>query len=442
MSSPSDPREAGLAVLRSVEEGGLASRLIERARIYLTPLNSALFLELVYGVLRNRAYIDYSLNLFSEKPIEKTDAWTRNILRLGAYQLLFLDRVPARAAVDTSVQLAKRYGRKPGYVNGLLRSLARNSNRIEPPSRDNIIRFLSIEYSHPEWLVKRWVSRYGPGTAETLLRSNNQRPPLTIRANTLKVSREALKSALESEGCVVKDCLYAPAGIEIVSSPRLADLGSFQKGLFMVQDEAAQLVSMLLDPRPGETILDACAAPGGKAAHIAELMKHEGKVIALDNDPERLKMLKENIERLGLEIIEPVLAQADQYQGGIFDRILIDAPCSGLGVLRRHPDGRWTKTGQTVTNHRLLQEKILEACSKILKPGGTLVYATCTTEPEENEDVIASFIARKAGFMLDDARPYLPLNAAHLIDSQGFYRTWPSEPGMDGFFAARLKKNI
>lgn len=443
MIIPSNPREAVLNILLKAERGGLAGRLIESLRSLFAPIDNAFLLELVYGVFRNRTYLDYSLNLFSERPVEKTDARTRNILRIGAYQILFLDRVPVRAAVDTSVQLAKRFGGKFGYVNAVLRNMARGIDRIQPPCIDDVDRRFSIIYSHPEWLVKRWVLRYGADTAEKLLSSNNKRAPLTIRANTLKISREGLKSELQAEGCIVRDCIYAPTGIEIVSSPGITRLDSFKKGLFLVQDEAAQLVALLLDPLPGETILDACAAPGGKTTQIAELMKNQGRVIALDNDPERLKMLEENIERLGMEIIEPVLGQAYQYEGGLFDRILIDAPCSGLGVLRRHPDGRWTKTEEAITRHRPLQEMILEACSALLKPGGVLVYATCTTEPEENEDLIAGFISKKrAGFMLDDPRQHLPANAAHLVDGRGFFRTWPNIPMIDGFFAARLIKKL
>jgi 16S rRNA (cytosine967-C5)-methyltransferase len=207
----------------------------------------------------------------------------------------------------------------------------------------------------------------------------------------------------------------------------------------MVQDEAAQLVGRMLSPQKGETVLDACAAPGGKATHLAELMGDQGSVVALESDRNRMGKIRENSSRLGIRIIRPVLGDAAAYREGTYDRVLIDAPCSGLGVLRRHPDGRWTKTEESISERASLQKKILENCAKLVRPGGVLVYATCTTEPEENETVVSAFVAASGGeFRVDDPRPYLPGAAALLAGSDGFFRTFPDAAAMDGFFGARL----
>ncbi len=431
-------RERALVILHSAERGGFADPLLDEARRELGSRDSAFLLELVYGVLRNRSLLDWSLDRFSEKPVERTDAWTRNILRLGAYQLIHLDRVPASAAVNTATELAKQHGKKPGYVNGLLRAVERNKNDIPLPAPDSPLLRLSTIYSHPAWLVRRWLDRFGLQTAEKALRSNNGHAPLMIRTNTLKGTRDELLSLLEAQGAAVRASTCSPSGIEVLSSPGITVLPAFQDGRFMFQDEAAQLVAMILGPKKGESILDACAAPGGKAAHIAELMGNEGGVVALESDRKRIGRISENSKRLGTSIIGTVVGDAAAYKEGTYDRVLIDAPCSGLGVLRRHPDGRWTKTEESLAERAKLQRKILENCAKLVRPGGVLVYSTCTTEPEENEDIIKWFLGRDSSFMLDDPRPYLPANAMKLVGSDLFFRTFPTDLSMDGFFAARI----
>ena len=439
MTQTDRPREKALEILAGVEQGGFADVLIERARQNADPRDSAFLLELVYGTLRQRTRLDWILNQFSAQPLAKTDKWTRNILRLAAYQMFFLDKVPVSAAVNTSTELAKEHGKKSGYVNGLLRNLDRRRNTIvEPGSEDHVTR-LSILYSHPAWIVKRWVRQFGPEKTEAMLRENNNPSPLVLRTNTLKITRDELNASLQSEGALVTETTYSPVGLKIISSPGLRSLTAYQKGWFMVQDEAAQLITLIVSPRPGENVLDAAAAPGGKATHLAERMENQGAVIALESDAVRITKITENRQRLGTSIIKPVLGDATRFKEGSFDKILIDAPCSGLGVLRRHPDGRWTKNENSIKDKQALQKKILENCSKLLKPGGALVYATCTTEPEENEDVVSSFLDRTGGaFVIDDPRPYLPEQAHVLLDRKGFFHTYPEALEMDGFFGARL----
>jgi 16S rRNA (cytosine967-C5)-methyltransferase len=434
-----NPRENALEILRRIEEGAFADAYLEQTRQDFDVRDSAFILELVYGTLRNRALLDWILNRFSAQPVEKTDRWTRNILRLGAYQMLFLDKVPVSAAVNTSVGLAKQYGKKHSYVNALLRNLDRNRGAISYPGTDDRARQLAVLYSHPEWLVRRWTERFGAKTTEAFLLANNHPAPLVIRTNTLRTTRKELIASLGSEGVIAVETKYSPVGLELVSGSGIQALSSYRKGWFMVQDQAAQLISLMLAPQPGETVLDACAAPGGKAAHLAEIMQDRGMLIALDADAGRIEKIRENIRRLGIAIIKTVQGDAVRYTNEAFDNILIDAPCSGLGVLRRHPDGRWTKSVRTISDRRALQKQILKNCAGLLRPGGAFVYATCTTEPEENEDVIADFMhTRSREFIIDDARPYLPPAAALLVGSDGFFRTFPHEPEMDGFFGVRI----
>lgn len=439
--APTDkPREKALEILRAVEDGGFVDMLIDRARQVFDDRDSAFILELVYGTLRNQALLDWTLNQFSAQPVAKTDAWTRNILRLSAYQMLFLDRVPVSAAVNTATELAKAYGKKNGYVNGLLRTLDRKRNVIAcPPGAEDPVKRFSVLYSHPEWLVRRWIARFGQELAEALLRDNNVRAPLAIRTNLLKTTREELKASLLSEGADARETAYSPVGLELISTPALRTLTAYRQGWFIVQDQAAQLISLMLSPQPREIVLDACAAPGGKATHLAEMMQDRGTLIALESDGSRIKKIRENSSRLGITIIIPTVRDASRYQEGGFDKILIDAPCSGLGVLRRHPDGRWNKSEGAIKELRLLQARIIENCAGLLKPGGALVYATCTTEPEENEEVIAAFLSGPGKeFAVDDPRPYLPERAACLVDEKGFFHTYPRAREMDGFFGARV----
>jgi 16S rRNA (cytosine967-C5)-methyltransferase len=431
------PREKALEVLQRVEAGAFADVLLEQARPAFDARDRAFILELVYGTLRNRARLDWALDRFSARPVEGTDAGTRNILRLGAYQMLFLDRVPVSAAVNTAADLAKVHGKKSSYVNGLLRNLDRKRSSITYPGEPD--RRLAVFYSHPEWLVRRWRERFGAETAERLLKENNRPAPLGIRTNTLKTTRDELKAELALQGAEAVDTAFSASGLELLSSPGIRSLPAYTQGFFMVQDQAAQLVGLMVAPEPGDTVLDACAAPGGKATHLAELMQDQGTVIALENDPGRMRKVLENSERLGTTIVVPTLGDAAKYQRGGFDKILIDAPCSGLGVLRRHPDGRWNKSERTIRERAVGQRRILENCANLLKPGGALVYATCTTEPEENEEIIAAFLSGPGnGFAIDDLRPYLPERAATLVDEKGFFHSYPQATEMDGFFGARL----
>ncbi|QJA06288.1 16S rRNA (cytosine(967)-C(5))-methyltransferase RsmB [Thermosulfurimonas marina] len=411
------------------------------------PRDRAFCGELVNGVVRHLYYLDYVLSRFSEEPLERMDPQVRNLLRLSAYQLLFT-RVPARAAVAEAVKLLKR-GRGPwvvSFVNAVLRRIAEvRDNPPEPPREMNPVTYLSIRYSYPEWLVERWLSRFGEEETERLLAAGNEKPPLVVRTNTLRVTRQQLLAYLRSEIPEAEPCRYSPEGI-ILHGFRgpITALRAFRAGWLQVQDEASQLVSYLVSPRPGERVLDACAGVGGKTTHLAQLMRNTGRIYACDLYPWRLERLQENARRLGITNVEvisgDVLESVKALGGNFFDRVLVDAPCTGTGVIRRHPDIKWARKPEDLVTVPQKQLALLEGLAGVLKPGGVLVYATCSLEPEENEEVVARFRERHRGFEIEDPRKVLPEAAAELVDEQGFLHTYPHRHGLDGFFGVRLRK--
>jgi 16S rRNA (cytosine967-C5)-methyltransferase len=411
---------------------------------HLKSLDRALITELVYGVLRQRAYLDWVISHFSSRA-RRQSAKLKNLLRLGAYQLLFLDRVPASAAVNESVRMARTFGGAAvaGFVNAALRAVTRAGAIPLPDSgRDPILHF-SVKYSHPDWLVKRWLDRLGPERTAALCAANNEIPPVTVRVQSLRTTREVLQAELERQGILVSPCRVSDVGLNLRGVADLSRLSAYQRGDFYVQDEAAQLVGFAVDPKRGERILDACAAPGGKSTHLAELMGDCGEVTAADPDPSRLKRVIENARRLGLASIRPIVADLTRSGGALenrsYDRILVDAPCSGLGILRRNPEGKWNKTESTIVAMALLQAKILNRVAPLLKPGGVLVYSTCTTEAEENENLIDTFLAGHPGFRI----AALHANFAgkpDLVTPEGYLQTVLNPYQMDHFFAAKLIK--
>ncbi len=442
-----DARTTALEVLIQVErKGQKVDQALEQAYGEgLSVRDRGLVTQLVYGVLRHRNRMDWALGQFCRKPIQRLSPTLRNILRMGAYQILFLDRIPARAVVDEAVDLTQRKGVQglSGFVNAVLRSLDRDRAAITyPDPQTDPVRHLSVSYSHPEWMVNRWLKRYGPERTMVLCQANNQIPPVTLRANTLLTTRESLEAQLKSEGVEVEDCTVSSLALRIKDGV-VTESAAYRKGWFYVQDEAAQLVVLGLAPRPGEVILDACAAPGGKTTHTAQVMANEGRIIALDVKAQRLELVRENCQRLGIRIVECLLGDARVVKGlkGLkFDRILVDAPCSGLGVLRRNPEGKWTKTEDLIHRYARLQSEILEGVSPWLKEGGVLMYSTCSTELEENEQVVRKFLSAHPEYQIQSLQEDLPPAASSLITSEGFLSTLLNSESMDGFFAAKLVK--
>ncbi len=435
------------------------------ARTKVRSLDKGLIFELVYGVLRHRETLDWRLNQLTERSMSQLPLTVAMILRLGAYQLLYLDRIPQSAAVNESVKLAKTIrGRNwSGLVNAVLRNLLRQPVPSWPdPSEDPISAF-SIRYSCPHWLVQRWLAVWGPEKTQALCQATLQIPPLTLRTNTLRCTREQLAVRLQSEGYEVKETTVSPVGLVLEKCGKLSDLRPLQEGWCYVEDEAAQLIPLLLDVTPNHRVLDACAAPGGKTTHISQLMFNKGHIVATDRNAQRLGLLTSNSQRLGLTNITPICADMAEnisdspiargkraskvitpsnFSQG-FDRILLDIPCSGLGVLRRHPEGKWLKDPDLIHHAQNIQGKILARVSTLLRPGGVLVYSACSTEMEETHQVLATFLDRHRNFFQDSAEPWLPLAAQALIDETGCLMTAINPHAMDGFFASRLiKKNV
>jgi len=406
--------------------------------------------ELVYGTLRNLGAIDWVLDKFLKKPLAGLPPWIRNILRLGVYQIIYLEKVPDSAACNESVNLARNYGHAGTVklVNGVLRNVARNREQLEFPdiTRDPV-KGISVKYSHPEWIVKRWVEEFGPEEAEKLCRANNEIPPNTVRTNTLKITRDELKQVLAREGVQSVEGRFAPETLALEGFKSVGSLAAHRSGLFMVQDESSTLVGHALSPEPGSFVIDACSAPGGKSTHLAQLMNNRGRIISADIHPHKMSLIEENAARLGVEIIEPVVldaAELDKNFSGSADYILVDAPCSGLGVLRRRPEVRWRKKPEQITALHDLQVKILGSAAKCLKPGGVLVYSTCTVTHEENIDVINEFLNHHGDFQLESLAGYLPASLSTIPGtrtlSRGFVQFLPHLHGTDGFFISRLRK--
>lgn len=440
-------------MLGRVQSAKRADPVLEQALTHrgLSRLDRAFITELVYGVLRQQGYLDWILSQRTRHPGSKLAPRLRNLLRMGAYQILFLSKVPASAAVNESVKLAKTIGGKPvaAFVNAILRDIARNRTFSFPDSETDPVAHVATRYSHPPWMVRRWVGRYGLDRTIRLCRANNTQAPLTIRANRFRTTRDDLAQALAMEGTRSEPCPVAPEGLRLKgiasgSGLSLSNLTSYRRGEFYVQDEAAQMISLILGPKPQERILDACAAPGGKATQIAELMENRGEIIALDVSESRLARLRQNIKRLGYTIIKPMVADATQdlchLGAGSLDRILVDAPCSGLGLLRRNPEGKWKKTEGLIGHYSSIQQQILRQVAPLLKPGGVLVYSTCTTEPEENEHVVDAFLKEHPEFRVEGLWEMLPEVAAGLITAEGAFNTVLNPFEMDQFYAARLIK--
>ena len=406
----------------------------------------ALLTELVHGTLRWRGKIDARLGLYLNRSLTDADPLIRNLLRVTLYQLLFLDKVPDYAAVHEAVELAKAHGGRKvaGFVNGVLRNFLRDKDRTSDIQKIyDWQTVLSIEHSHPQWLVKEWLDYFGREETEALMRANNEIAPLVLRVNTCKSSREVLLAVLLNSGLSAVATRWSPAGVWVKSRSVVDQLPGFREGLFQIQGEASQLVSYLLSPQKGERILDACAAPGGKTTHIAELMTDSGEVLALDKSAKGIERIRQSVARLGLGSICAVTSDVGRQLAvefrGPYDRILVDAPCSGFGTLRSHPETKWHRNESDIKRLSHLQRRIVDRVVSYLKPGGVLVYSTCTLTRDENEGVVEDFLKHNKEFILDDAASYLPDGARRLVQGS-YFVALPHRHNTDGFFAARMRK--
>lgn len=433
-----DARELALQVLRQMavsgrKEGGLsATDLLSEAieSSHLSRREEALATELVYGAIRRGLTLDWIIERFSSVEIKRIEPRLLNILRLGVLQLLYVHSVPDYAAVNESVELARAaLGKKAaGFANAVLRKVPSDASALPFPSREkDPVSHFSIIHSHPGWLIRRWIGRFGESKTESLCFANNLPPPITARVNTLKTSRGQLLERLAAEGIDASPC-DDDQMIELVRCPcRLTNLRAFRDGLFYLQDVSAAVPPRTLLPSEGMKVLDLCSAPGGKATHLAELMHNRGIIVACDIDHRKMPKLRENIERLSTAIVHPIVADATKMDALLkekFDRVLLDAPCSNTGVFRRRVEARWRLKPRGLALLAQTQLALLRSASRVLKKSGILVYSTCSIEPEENEELVRSFLRTATGFVL--------LGEINFV---------PKEKAGDGGYVARLGKS-
>lgn len=444
-------RECALRILTRVEEeASYANLLMQKSLHELSDIRDRqLVTLLVNGTLKNRLTLDYALRRHLRKPMSELPHEVRWILRTSAFQILYLSKIPSPVAVNEGVELTKRrFGKYSALVNGVLRNVLTSGWEIRWPSREKEpIRYLSIRYSHPEWMVKRWFKRYGFAETEALCQANNEPAPVWIRTNTLKTSRDDLRIRLEGEGVTVTLGERVPESLLIENFGAVEKLPSFREGLFTVQDESSQLVAHILNPQAGDQVLDACSAPGGKTTHIAQKMNNQGEILAFDIHPHKLGLIEGLAQRLGIHIIQPKCGDARELPGVAEtsrQKVLVDAPCSGLGVIRRRADMRWHKKEEEIQELPPLQLAILERASQCVTPGGELVYSTCTIEPEENFEVVKAFRAKHPEFIPVSLLEELPFSLTEEKDlnqaKKGILQILPHKHGMDGFFLAKFRR--
>ncbi len=440
----SGPRRAAANVLVAVYgHKAYADIVLAKEVQKVHPRDRALATEIVYGVLRRSLTIDWLIESISSIKIKKMESAVLAALRVGVYQIYFLSNIPVSAAVNESVRLVKG-AKKKGFLNAVLRKAAEQKEQLAagPLHADELTR-MHITGSHPKWLVKRWDARYGASETTALMEANLKAPRKTLRTNTLRISRAELVKKLMDKGLAVKDGLYSPFAVDIESGILPPEIK--EAGLCIEQDEASQLVAILLAPEPGESVLDACAAPGLKTTHMAQMMNNEGTIVAVDKYAKRLQALNKISENLGISIIKTLCKDSEEEglligPDGPFDAILVDAPCSGLGVLGRTPDIKLHRRENSIKALAERQKRLLKNLLRFLKPSGRLVYSVCTLEPEETTEVVEWFLNNHNNMCIEGADKILPKNCAPLADKNGCLQTLPQRHNMDGFFAVRFRK--
>jgi 16S rRNA (cytosine967-C5)-methyltransferase len=413
----------------------------ELRRSDLSVADRALVTELVNGCVRWQSRLDWILTGFYHGEFAKCLPIVKNSMRIALYQMLFLSKIPPPAAINESVEIVKQFkgDRHAGVVNGVLRNILRNVTNIRYPSREeNEILHLSVHSAHPQWMVRRYIERFGAEKAEELLNANNHRPMITLRVNTLRTTKEEVVRQLDEAQIKYETSLIHDDSIMITSLRDLRSLPAFTDGLVTVQDASATLAINLADPKPGMRVYDLCAAPGGKAVHAAELMKDQGSITALELYESKLRFIEENAQRAGVHIITPMHGDAREFQPEEqADLVLVDAPCTGLGTLSKKPDIKWRRSLDDIRKMAVRQREILDHAATLVKPGGILLYSTCTIEKEENEEVVNGFLADHQDYSLEPAQQWLP----DLVCKDGFLQTFPHLHHSDGAFAARLRRN-
>lgn len=438
-----DAREIGFKVLCDIEKNNNYSNIAINKHfknLEISDMDRGLATELIYGVVENKYYLDYIINKLSKIKVKKMSTYVKIFLRMGTYQILFLNSISDYAAVNETVKLSKKYDKKSsGFINAILRNEIRNKDTIMDITEEDSVKYLSIKYSYNSWIIKNWIDNFGQEFTEDLLEANNEKPSIYIRTNTLKISREELIEKLNQEGIM---CLKVPMVEEAINVEKLKNIENnelFKAGLFTIQDISSMIVGKVINPKEDSLILDVCSAPGGKSTHLATLMNNTGQVIARDIFEHKLKLIKATVNRLGLKnvCVEGFDAsEIDENSINKFDYVLADVPCSGLGIIRRKPEIKYKKE-EELEDITSIQKKILENASKYVKIGGTLVYSTCTVQDMENINIINSFIEENNNFELT---PIDTINVDLDNQDKGYLKIYPNIHGIDGFFIAKLKR--
>ena len=440
-------RELALNILVDISLNGAFSNIaINRHLKDETNIQGeGLIREIVYGVLENQIYIDYIISKASKIRLKKIHPTILIILRMGIYQLVFMDRIPDSAAVNESVNLVKKHGHKGtiGFVNGVLRSISRDKDKFMKVDTKDRIEYLSTKYSHPRWMVERWVKEFGEEFTEYICEENNKRPELNIRVNTLKTNKKELSEKLVEQGLVIRDSNYANDTLIIENPTRITSLKEFKLGHFFIQDESSALVGQIMDPKAGSIVIDICSAPGGKATHIAQIMANKGQVLSRDIHEHKLGLIKENAKRLGIDIIKTHTSDAtlrDESLVDIADYCLVDAPCSGFGLIRRKPEIKWNRKESDIGELVDIQYKILNNIKDYLKVGGILIYSTCTIGIDENKRQIDKFLEENKNFKLISIEDKLDNKENLETLKDGYIQLFPHIHGTDGFYIAKMVK--
>ena len=439
-------RKAALDCLNKLQHpNSRISSVIRNIETRVRPVDLNLLHQLVYGTIRWQGQLDWVLNPFIPNRF-RLAPHLRNILRLGAYQLLHLNRIPIHAIIYETVELAKPKIKTSRFVNAVLRNLSRNRNDLPFPDQVNEpIEWLSLSQSYPKWLVERWTEEFGLEWAKDFCQASNSLAPLTVRTNTLKIDRCNLVKKFLKGGIDARKTSISPEGIQLLGISNLVQSNIYAEGLCQVQDEAAQIIAHLagITKESSQLVVDVCAAPGGKTTHLAQLMGNDGYVVAMDITDQKIKLVEQNCQRLGITNVETIVASAlDPVIQPLpkANIVLVDVPCSGFGTLRRHPDIRWKKNRSQISDLADLQFQILSNVADQIRAGTIIIYSTCTTEIEENQQVILRFKKQYPNFSVEAISSYLPNKNPTMQTSEGYWQTFPHLHDMDGSFAVRLRK--
>ncbi len=445
-------REVALQALCRIEQDEAYANLVLNGLLRQSQLDTrdrAFATELTYGTVRWQGQLDWVLSHFVSRPLASQHPVVRNALRLAAYQLIHLRSIPEHAVCSEAVRIVKQHRatqHAAGFVNAVCRAVARGWNALEAPDwHTDPVQHLAVTTSHPAWLIERWIRQYGADHAAAYARSNNEPAPIVLRTNRLRCTVDELIGSLKDEGVEVAPSPVLPDAVRIKGGGGVEQLQAFQQGLCTPQDESSQLVAIVIDPKPGQRVWDVCSAPGGKTTHLAERMGDYGTIYALDVNPARVRLVEQACRRLGIQSVKAFVGDARHVQGAPGEAVLVDAPCSGSGVLRRRPDLRWARSEADFASLVTLQREILAAAAKLVQPGGVLLYSTCSVDDEENGQNVDWFLTHHPDFRPDPFYDRLPESLQSTITDRqkrqiqhGRLQLWPHLNDTDGFFVARL----